>query len=176
MRLLVLLVALAPAWAQVPLKPAIVPSTEKPSAMNQVITDQEKRLDDKLNSTGGNDPIYMLGLTRGLYLQGYGAVFTAEVSLINTPVASPFRKITKDDVVKVHQRKLERLGLLKTALREQWISMAAALNALPDTEQIVIAVRLRYLPYEDTTGLPGQIIMKGPRTATLTGAIQTEEQ
>jgi hypothetical protein len=136
----------------------------------------EKRLDERLEMTGGNDPIYILGLTRGLYLQGYGAIFTAEASLINSPVQSPFRQITKDDVVKVHQRKLEHLGLLKTALREQWISTAAALNALPDTDQVVIAVRLRYLPYEDTSGLPGQIILRGPRKATVTGAIQTEEE
>ena len=31
------------------------------------------------------DPIDMLGGTRGLYLAGYGTVFTTELSLIVTP-------------------------------------------------------------------------------------------
>jgi hypothetical protein len=39
----------------------------------------------------------------------------------------------------------------------------------------VIAVRLLYLPWEDTHGLPAQIVMKGDRRAAA-GSVQMEEQ
>ena len=41
---------------------------------------------------------------------------------------------------------------------------------------MVVAVRLLYQPWEDTPGLPGQIVMKGDRQSALAGDIQTEEQ
>ena len=57
-----------------------------------------------------------------------------------------------------------------------WMDAASSLTSVPDTEQVVVALRLLYYPWEDTKGLPGQIVMKGPRKAALTGNIQTEEQ
>ena len=61
---------------------------------------------------GGLDHVDLLGPTRGLYLNDYGAVFTAEVSLIETP-NSPFRpEIPPELKAGVHQRKLDHLPLL----------------------------------------------------------------
>ncbi|PWU00292.1 MAG: hypothetical protein C5B51_25530 [Terriglobia bacterium] len=177
MKFAAVLLMAAPVWCQAPLKVAAVNPPERSNAMQQVFSDLEKRLDNKVSAADAKDPIDLLGLTRGLYLQGYGAVFTTEASLIITPTLSPFRQqITKDDVVKVHQRKIEHLATLKKAMRDMWIEAAASLTAIPDTEQLVLAMRLLYQPWEDTKGLPGQIVMKGPRRAAVTGNIQTEEQ
>src|SRR5947208_1322338 len=38
-------------------------------------------------------PIDALGTTRGIYLDGYGAIFTAEIGLIVTPTINPFNKV-----------------------------------------------------------------------------------
>jgi hypothetical protein len=182
MKFAAMLFLLAPVWAQAPLaqaplKVAAVSPPEKSNAMQQLFTNLEKRLDDKVTAADAKDPVDLLGLTRGLYLPGYGAVFTTEISLIVTPSLSPFRQqITKEDAVKVHQRKIEHLASLKKAMREMWVEAATSLTSIPDTEQVVLAVRLLYQPWEDTKGLPGQIMMKGPRKAAITGNIQTEEQ
>jgi hypothetical protein len=178
MRLAALILLIAPAWgAQAPLKVAAVGVPEKPNSLRQAFTDLEKRMDSKVSSADAKDPIDLLGLTRGLYLQGYGVVFTTEVSLIVTPTPNPFRQqITKEEATRVHQRKLEHLPLLKKAMHDMWMDVASSLTSVPDTEQVVLAVRLLYYPWEDTKGLPGQIVMKGPRKAALTGSIQTEEQ
>ena len=53
---------------------------------------------------------------------------------------------------------------------------AMALIQVPEGQQFVLAVRLDYLPWEDTTGLPGQIVMKADRKSALAGDVQTEEQ
>ncbi len=174
---------LAPVWAQLPRPPAAAPPaaatpTEKLRVPRQALADVERRLDTKLASLGGaNDPIDLLGASRGIYLDGYGAVFTAEASLIITPGVNPFHTvITEPEKEKVHQRKLDRLPMLKQLMRDMWRDSATALTAVPDNQQVVIAVRLLYLPWEDTRGLPGEIVMKGDRRAAVSGAVQMEEQ
>jgi len=182
-----LTLSLALAWAQLPrpqaaaraaAPPAGVTPTDKPRVPRQALADVEKRLDTKLASLGGvNDPIDLLGAARGIYLDGYGAVFTAEASLIVTPNINPFRPVmTEPEKEKVRQRKLDRLPMLKQLMRDMWRDSATSLTAIPDDQQVVIAVRLLYLPWEDTRGLPGEIVMKGDRRAAVTGAIQMEEQ
>jgi hypothetical protein len=179
MRIALLLCLSAVAWAQAPLKTAAVvnPPPERPNAMRQAVAGVEKRLDDKIASTGGADPVYVLGLTRGLYLQGFGAVFTAELDLVQTPRPSPFQKeIPKEVAVKVHTRKIQNLALLKKGMHDMWVDAASTLTSVPDTEEVVLAVRLFYQLWEDTTGLPTEIILKGQRKAAVNGNIQVEEQ
>ena len=185
-----LLLSLAPAWAQLPRTPAVasaaapaaapaavVTPTEKSRLPRQTLADVERHLDTKLASLGGaNDPMDLLGDARGIYLDGYGAVFTAEVSLIVTPGINPFHtEFTAPEKEKVHQRKIDRLPLLRQAMRDMWRDSATTLAAMPDNQQVVIAVRLLYLPWEDTHGLPAQIVMKGDRRAAA-GSVQIEEQ
>jgi hypothetical protein len=179
MKIVAVVLLLAPAWAQAPLKTAAVvnPPTERPNGMRQVVTSFENHLNDKITGVGGADPVYILGLTRGLYLQGFGAVYTAELDLVATPRPNPFQKeIPKEVAAKVHTRKLQNLALLKKAMHDMWVDAASTLTSFPDTEEVVLAVRLFYQPWEDTTGLPVQIVMKGPRKAAIAGGIQTEEQ
>lgn len=186
-----LVLSLAPAWAQLPRPPAVasaaapsaapspvVTPTEKPRIPRQALAEVERHLDTKLASLGGaSDPIDLLGATRGIYLDGYGAVFTTEASLIVAPGLSPFhQEITEAEKEKVRQRKLDRLPLLKQMMRDMWRDSATSLTAIPENQQVVIAVRLLYLQWEDTRGLPGQIVMKGDRRAAVTGAVQMEEQ
>jgi hypothetical protein len=157
---------------------ASVTSTEKSRLPRQALSDLERRLDVKLASLGGaNDPVDLLGAARGIYLDGYGVVLTAEASLIVTPGLSPFHTVmTEPEKEKVRQRKLDRLPMLRQAMRDVWRDSATALTSIPDNQQVVIAVRLLYLNWEDTRGLPGEIVMKGDRKAAVTGAIQMEEQ
>ena len=144
--------------------------------MRQAISDAEKRLDTKLDQVGGKDKVYILGLTRGLYLAGYGAVFTQEVDLIESPHPNPFhQQITPQEAAVVHKRKLDNLAVLRKALRDMWVDADAALAPVPDTEQVVLAVRLLYQPWEDKSGLPSQIVVKGSRKANPT-TLQVEEQ
>jgi hypothetical protein len=60
-------------------------------------------------------------------------------------------------------------------MRDLWSKTAASLNMVPGNEQIVVAVRLLYKSWEDTKGLPGQMILKGSRDAGVAAA-QLEEQ
>jgi hypothetical protein len=51
----------------------------------------EESMYNKLRRYDINAPLDVLGLPRGIYLPGYGAVFTAEVNIVQVAGISPFR-------------------------------------------------------------------------------------
>jgi hypothetical protein len=112
-----------------------------------------------------------------VYLDNYGAVFTAEVSLVMTPAASPFRgKITKEYADSVRQKKIQRLPFLKAVMKEMMHNMAATFVQVPADQQMVLVVRFWYEPWEDMNGMPSQIIIHGDRASAMKGDVQVEEQ
>ena len=82
----------------------------------------------------------LIGVTRGIYLEGVGAVLTAELIVVNAPVNIMHPLPTKEEVVQMRKKKLERIPLLKKILKDALVSTAAALDTIPPDEQIVIAV------------------------------------
>ncbi|MBI1790070.1 MAG: hypothetical protein HYR60_21265 [Acidobacteria bacterium] len=110
------------------------------------------------------DPFLLLGPARGLYLEGYGAVFSAEINLVAGPTLNPFRQaISKEEVVRVHTRKLQRLPGLRQTMRETLLAAAASLDEVPAEEKIAFEVKLLAQSYEDLSGLPSRIQMQGQR-------------
>jgi hypothetical protein len=142
------------------------------------VTPLEKRFNDRLQGLfDANDPVDLLGLTRGVYLDNYGAIFTAEVSLVTTPAASPFRgKITKEYADSIRQKKIQRLPFLKAVMKEMMHNMAATFIQVPEDQQMVLVVRFWYEPWEDMNGMPSQIVMRGSRVNALKGDVQVDEQ
>ena len=187
MRLVVLsLLAACAAMAQVATKPVAAAATPSTPTLNgqpvrlslATFYQIERDFDYRLDKIGdANSPIDVLGATRGLYLDGYGAVFTSEISLVRAPSVTPFHQaITKQEMAQVHQKKLERLPVLRNALKEMVKAAARSLFLVPENQQIVVAVRLDYLQWEDVSGLPGLILMRADRKSALAGEIHHEEQ
>jgi hypothetical protein len=138
----------------------------------------EKRFNQQLARLfDANEPLDLLGLTRGVYLEGYGVVFTAEVSLVVTPSKSPFlQNIPKELADRVRQRKIERLPFLKAAMKEMMRTAANTFMQIPTDQKVVIAIRFLYEPWEDRTGMPSQITMTADRKSAMAGDVQVEEQ
>ncbi|MBY0505127.1 MAG: hypothetical protein K2X03_14540 [Bryobacteraceae bacterium] len=125
-----------------------------------------------------DDPYMLLGLTRGVYLEGYGVVLSAEVNLAITPGATPFRMAMSDEEkAALRKKKLDRLPGLKQAMREVLTTSAKALQPMAAGEQVVLAITLMNRSFEQTQGLPSQIVMQAPKQSLLTGtpAIQVRE-
>lgn len=138
----------------------------------------EKRFNTQLATLfDANNPLDLLGLTRGVYLEGYGVVFTAELSLMVTPNITPFQmEIPKELADRVRQTKIERLPVLKTAMKEMMAIAARTFFQIPPNQQVAISVRFLYQPWENRTGMPSQILMRADRRGALSGDIQVEEQ
>jgi hypothetical protein len=171
-------IALVPASAQLaPMKQAPPPSTvaakpagtigtpDKPPASLQTIIGLEKEMDQRLGTTGGTDPCVVRGPSRGLYVNGLGAVFTAEVELAATPglhaLFGTQSQVGPEEKARYHKTKLARVPQLQQTMRDMVLSLAASpVLKLSDTDEVIVVVRLWYQPWEDTSGLPGQIVAR----------------
>jgi hypothetical protein len=106
----------------------------------------------------------LIGFTRGVYLEDYGAVFTTEVNLFLSAGLTPFRpKFTPEELTRLRQKKLDRVTDLKRLMRDMMVTTGTTLKQVPPTQQVVVGVSLFYHAHEDTKGLPAQIVMQAPR-------------
>jgi len=141
----------------------------------------EKHFDGQFVRANLPDSFDLLGNTRGVYVAGFGAVFSTELNLVVTPNLSPFHPVyTKPELARIHERKLQRLPVLKQKMREMLVNSAVALENMPPQEQIVLAVSLFHYSWEDSSGIPAQIVMQGQRQQLLSestreSAIHTQE-
>ena len=178
----ILLLSLAPAWCQVA-KPAALTATGLTAARAvrippQAISGLERAFNSRLDTMADvNEPVDLLGDTRGVQLDDYGVVFTTEVSLVRTPGITPFRQtIPPALAARVKVQRLERMPLLRAAMKEMIRDMAVAFTQIPASQQLVLVVRLYYGAWEDTTGMPAQVVMHADRAAAAAGKIETEER
>jgi hypothetical protein len=178
-----LLLSLAPAWSQVP-KPAAaftapgLPAAKAARIPAQTMTGLERTFDNRLLTMADiNEPMDLLGDTRGVQLDDYGVVFTTEVSLVRTPGLMPGRPVIPPEMAaRVRTLKVARLPLLKAAMMGMMANMAAAFTQIPPSQQLVLVVRLWYAPWEDTTGMPAQVVMKASRASAAAAKVETEER
>jgi hypothetical protein len=130
------------------------------------LSTMEKGLDARILKLVDDNPFMLIGPTRGVYLEGYGAVFTSEVNLVLAPTGLMHTTLTKEEMAAYRQKKLERVPQLKKMMREALVSNAAALDTVPPDEQIVIVTFLLRLPWEDP-GTPVQVTLQGQKKKLL---------
>ncbi len=134
------------------------------------------QFEDTIKRLDVNDPIQP-NACAGIYVNGYGMVFTLPLILASTPAISPFHmKITPAEVVSTHTRKLAHLPTLKTTMKQMLVDAFKGLPKLPPNEKIALGVRVFYQYWEDRTGLPALIVVSADRASALAGNIQVDEQ
>jgi hypothetical protein len=127
----------------------------------------QKSLDATLQHFTIDNSHTLIGLTRGIYLEGVGAVLSAEVILVNAPVNIMHPLPTKEEIVQMRKKKMERVPLLKKVLKDALASAAATLDTIPPDEQVVIAVIIPRFTFEDASGLPVQVTVQATKKKLL---------
>jgi hypothetical protein len=134
---------------------------------NNLVT-MEKLADSKVIQLDSNTPAEVLGLTRGVYLDGYGAVFSAEVDPNPYAAPNPFRPSYKEaELEKLRLQKLARIDVLKKKMVESLVVMAKGLEGVQSSEQVVLAVTIPYYVWEKSGGMPRQIVIQAPKSALM---------
>lgn len=156
----------------------------EPLVNRAMLLQVEKKIDQKLEGLY-DEPFLLLGMTRGMYLEKFGAVFSADLQLVVTPGAGTFgfTTPTKELIASTRAKKLQRLPQLKDAMKGQLVTAATMLDKLPPEENIVIGVSLFRRNWEDTAGIPSQVVLRAVRkdllaarnAAALDSAIQVRE-
>ncbi|MEO8026880.1 MAG: hypothetical protein ABI823_10415, partial [Bryobacteraceae bacterium] len=140
---------------------------EKPRVSRASMVAMEKSFDGKVTHLWDDNPFVLLGSTRGVYLDGVGAVFTTEVNLATGPTMFGQVELSKDQVARHKQKKLARLPQIRQAAREMMMSAAASLDGVGADEQIVFCIFLSRYPWEDATGLPSQLQLQAQKKRLL---------
>lgn len=141
-------------------------ASDAPRVPRTTLAAAEKSLDNRFAGLWNDNPFIMLGPTRGVYLEGYGAVFTAEVNLVAGPqISILMQSATKQSIADHRQKKLARIPELRKAMAKALADTAASpeMAAVPPDEQIVLVAFLSHFPWEDLTGVPSQIMMQGSK-------------
>ena len=60
-------------------------ASDLPRVPRNTLAATEKKLDNSFTKLWSDNPFVVLGPTRGVYLEAYGAVFTAEINLVAGP-------------------------------------------------------------------------------------------
>lgn len=142
------------------------PAADSARVARATVVTAEKSLDDRIARLWDDNPLALLGSTRGIYLDGYGAVFTAEVNMVVNQATLMHPVLSKEDKDRHRKKKLERLPQLKTALKQALVAEAATLDQVPAEEQVVIAIYLSRYPWEEP-GQPSQVTVQGVKRKLL---------
>jgi hypothetical protein len=139
-------------------------STE-PRVSRASIVAVEKSINEEFAGTSG-DPYDFFGNARGTYLEGYGALFTVELDLINTGqlTPNPFKKtITPQEIATTRERKLKKLAILRENMRSLILNAGGTLEGLPPNERVAMEAVLLYNPWEDSRGMPRRLFMSAEK-------------
>lgn len=146
----------------------LVAASVSPRVTRSNLVTLEKLTDSKVAQLETTNPPDVLGYTRGVYLEGFGAVFSTEVDLSPYAAPNPFRPAhSKADIEKLRIQKQSRIETLKKRMTESLIVMARSLEGVPATEQIAFAVTIPYGAWENSAGMPRQILIQAPKSALL---------
>ena len=138
-----------------------------PRVARAALSAVERSVDDRITQLWNDVPFLVIGKTRGVYLENYGAVFTLEVNLVHTPTSLMHPTPSPAEVAAAHQKKLERIPVLKKNLREALVSAAATLDSVPADQTVTIVAFLPHYPWEDMNGIPGQLTLQAPKSKLL---------
>jgi hypothetical protein len=142
-------------------------ASEKPRVSRGMLHTVESSLDGRITRLWDDNPFVLPGPTRGIYLEGYGAVFSVEVNLVTAPTMMMRPELSREEKEHHRQKKIERLPQLRSALRAALADSAASLDTVPGDEEVVIAALLSHYGWEDSTGLPSQIMMQAQKKKLL---------
>ena len=138
-------------------------AADSPRVGRSVITSMERSLDQRIGRLWPDNPVSVVGSTRGIYLEKYGAVFTAEVSMM-APAATLMNPIlTPAEKTSFEKKRKDRLPQLRKELVKALADTASSLDPIPANEQVVIGVYLTHYQWEDAQGVPAQITVQGER-------------
>jgi hypothetical protein len=145
-------------------------STE-PRVSRASIIAVEKSINEEFANKSGDPNAYdVLGNARGTYLEGYGALFTVELDLINTgPLTpNPFKQtITAQEIATTRERKLKKLAMLRESMHTLMVNAAGTLEGLPANERVSMAAVLLFNKWEESRGMPRRLFMSAEKQKLL---------
>lgn len=141
---------------------AAVADTPTP-VRRSVIRAAEISIKDRLSRVFPDMPLSVTGDPRGVYLDGYGVVFTAEMEPVTDGTMLMHPLLRPDEKAAVLAKKKARIPEIRKAMKETLVETAASLDPVPLDEQVVLEVIIDRFLWEDGAGYPAEIMVQAPR-------------
>src|SRR5438309_11253376 len=88
---------------------AFAATADRPKVNRVDVANMEKVVNNQIQRMFPNEPWMLLGFARGFYINGVGAVFSADVDLATGPVVTPFTpKPPKALLIAPHEKDQKR--------------------------------------------------------------------
>jgi hypothetical protein len=140
---------------------------DAPRVARPLLRTLERGLDERISRLWPDNPVALTGAARGVYLEGYGVVFTTEINTASEGISLMHTSLTPQEKEHVHRQKIDRVPELKKALKDALVESAAALDAVPLDEQILIEADLDRYGWEAAGGYPAEILLQSTRRKLL---------
>jgi hypothetical protein len=141
---------------------------EAPAVSRPAIRSVEQSLDERLSRIWQDTPMSLVSRTRGVYLDGYGVVFTADMNPVSDGISLMNTRLQPQQKAQVLQKKIARIPELRKALKEALVNTAVTLDPVPLDEQVVLEVILRRFDWEEgPAGYPAEMIVQSTRRKLL---------
>jgi hypothetical protein len=139
-------------------------SADRSKVSRTTVAAMEESLDKRLAGLFPEDPVIMVGVTKGTYIAGFGTVFMGELNLVPAAGITPFHQtVSKEEIARTRQKEIDRVPKLRQVMQELLLSSAASLDAVPAEEQIALSITLFHFHWENIAGVPSQIVMHAPK-------------
>jgi hypothetical protein len=152
---------LKPAPLLLMLAAAVTLGADAPPMPSADVAKAEKIINQQFAALYPDEPYFLLGLTRSIYLDDFGLIFSTEINLAPGPAPSPFQiAITEQQRKNYRDKKMSRLPKLKNEMYSILGNATMALHPPPQAGNVVLGVTLFRYAWEDASGIPSQIVMQ----------------
>jgi len=138
-------------------------AADTPRMGRAVIRSAEKLFEARLRPIWPDTPGALIGGVRGVYLDGYGAVFTAEMNTVSENTSLIISALTPAAKENIHRTKVQRMPQLKSSLEQSLTDVGLTLDTIPMDEQIVLQVVLDRYEWEAPGGYPAELLFQTTR-------------
>jgi hypothetical protein len=145
----------------------ICPAADAPRVSRLVLRPVETSLDSRISRLWQDNALTLVGSTRGVYLDGFGAVFSAEVNTVQVSTSPIHPTLTKEETDLMRKKQIDRVPELTKELKKALVDTAASLDPLAPTDNVVISVLLDHYSWEEKGKLPTQITLQAQKSKLL---------
>jgi hypothetical protein len=140
---------------------------DTPSVRRSVIRAAEISLNDRLSRIFPDTPLSLTSQTHGVYIDGFGAVFTARMNPISDGTSLMHAVLRPDEKVQILAKKKTRIPELAKGMKVALVETAASLDPVPLDDQVVLQVVVDRFLWEDGSGYPSELLVQAPRRKLL---------
>lgn len=149
---------------------------DRPHLAKAMLTAYEKQFAVSILSAGKGSAFTFVDPPRAYYVDNFGILMASEISLVPGYGPTMFGTIGKDQIQIHHHNVTERLPVLREQMKLALFDGATRFDMLDGDDRLAVAVTVYHFAWEDTTGIPSQIVMQGTKKALLEARAKTQEQ